>query len=124
MKHRLFLGESFDPSSCASFYSPLAGMNSPEDLCLWAKKYQLPGIALTDTNALHGAVHFNEAAKKLDLIPLIGAEVVWSSYRFVVLCSHEKGYEQLCYLLTDLKSEGFTEKELMIHLTLIGLMLC
>ena len=108
------------PLHVHSFYSPLAGLNSPQELCRWAKDNQLPGIALTDTNALYGAVHFNEEARKMGLSPLIGAEVVWSSYRLVILCANKKGYEHLCYLLTDLKHESFTGEKLKNHLISMG----
>ena len=64
------------PLHVHSFYSPLAGMNSPEEICAWASHHQLPAIALTDTNALYGMVHFREVAEKYNLIPLIGSEVL------------------------------------------------
>ena len=109
------------PLHVHSFYSSLAGVNSPQELCCWARENQLPGIALTDTNALYGAVHFNEEARKMGLSPLIGAEVVWSNYRLVVLCVNKKGYEQLCYLLTDLKHDSFTDEKFKNHLMAMGL---
>ncbi|MBG08668.1 MAG: DNA polymerase III subunit alpha [Halobacteriovoraceae bacterium] len=108
------------PLHVHSFYSPLAGVNSPQELCHWARDNQLPGIALTDTNALYGAVHFHEEARKVGLSPLVGAEVVWSTYRLVVLCANKKGYEQLCLLLTDLKYESLTGEKFRSHLISMG----
>ncbi|MFQ5584988.1 MAG: PHP domain-containing protein, partial [Calditrichia bacterium] len=58
-----------------SFYSLLDGTMSLEELLRQAKKLRFRHLALTDHNALYGAVEFYRLAKEAGIHPIVGAEV-------------------------------------------------
>ena len=78
-----------------------------------AKADGAPAIALTDHNNMFGAVDFYKAAKKAGVKPIFGAEVnlvpgedgrkngeIRRTPSIVLLCRNQKGYQNLCYLLS------------------------
>jgi DNA polymerase III alpha subunit len=58
-----------------SYYSFLDGVAGPAELLEKARHFGMPALALTDHNRLTGAIRFYDAAKKLGIKPIIGAEV-------------------------------------------------
>ncbi|HSN74105.1 MAG TPA: DNA polymerase III subunit alpha [Anaerolineae bacterium] len=60
---------------CHSHFSLLDGVSSPEMLVARAAELEMPALALTDHNALYGAVAFWQAAEAAGIKPLFGAEV-------------------------------------------------
>ena len=58
-----------------SSHSLLDGVPSPEALAARAAELELPAIALTDHDALYGAVRFVKAAQAVGLKPLLGCEM-------------------------------------------------
>lgn len=60
---------------CHSYYSLLDGASSPEALIQRAANLGMPALALTDHDAVYGAVPFVEAARKAGIRPILGAEV-------------------------------------------------
>ncbi|HKP42633.1 error-prone DNA polymerase, partial [Mycobacterium sp.] len=58
-----------------SAYSFLDGASTPEELVEEAARLDLRAIALTDHDGLYGVVRFAEAAKKLDVATVFGAEL-------------------------------------------------
>ena len=81
------------------------------DLVTRALEDESGAIALTDHNNMFGAVEFFKAAKKSDVKPIFGAEVnlvaedrrdpdVRRSSTIVLLCKSDKGYRNLCFLLS------------------------
>lgn len=58
-----------------SYYSFLDSTLSPEQVVELARHSGAPSVALTDTNALSGAVVFYKSAKQAGIKPILGAEV-------------------------------------------------
>jgi error-prone DNA polymerase len=108
----------------ASAFSFLNGSSLPEDLVDRAAALDLPAIALVDTNGVSGAPRFWKAAKAAGVKALVGAEVVLAPHpalvgrrgplglvppplpagvsypRLTLLAENQKGYRNLCSLLT------------------------
>src|SRR5215212_5605548 len=60
---------------CHSFYSLLDGTSSPADLVSRAADLGMDALALTDHDAVYGAVPFVRAAKARGIHPILGAEL-------------------------------------------------
>src|SRR5690625_2312029 len=58
-----------------SAFSFLDGANQPEELVVEASRLGLEALAITDHDGLYGVVRFAEAARKLNLPTVIGAEL-------------------------------------------------
>jgi len=65
------------PLNVHSYYSFLDSTLSINAIVNFAKRYELPAIAITDKNNLHGAVEFAQAAAHAGIKPIIGAELDW-----------------------------------------------
>jgi len=66
---------SYVPLHLHSNYSLLEGASTIDEYVEAAVALRLPALALTDTNALYGAVPFYRAAKSAGIKPIIGAEI-------------------------------------------------
>ncbi len=82
-----------------SHYSLCRGASSIEALCEAAARMGMTHLALTDRNGLYGLGWFLESARVHRLQPLIGAELVTSGQRAVVLARTANGYRVLCSLI-------------------------
>src|SRR5262245_13494183 len=92
---------------CHSGYSLLEGAAAPQALVSAAKKQKMPALALTDRNALYGAVDFYTRALKASIKPIIGMEVLLDDgYSLVLLARNMDGYRNLCILSTTLRVEN------------------
>ena len=90
-----------------SYYSLLDGVASPEELILAAKKHKMKALALTDHNALYGAVEFFRLAKEYNIKPIIGAELTLDDKsKLVLLVKDDSGYRNLCLLISTGQLEG------------------
>jgi error-prone DNA polymerase len=76
-----------------------------EAIVNWAVRHEVPAIALTDTNNLHGAVVFAQAAAAAGIKPIIGSELAWNGTRLRVYVENQTGYRNLCRILNSL-SDG------------------
>jgi DNA polymerase III alpha subunit len=56
-----------------SHFSLMEGVDAPEALLQRAADLGYDALALTDSNALHGAVAFVEAARRFPVRPILGA---------------------------------------------------
>lgn len=85
-----------------SFYSLLDGVPSPEELVRRAAEYEMPALALTDHDALYGAVRFAEAAQQAGVKPIFGAEItlVNGGGHITLLAENDDGYANLCRIIT------------------------
>ncbi|WP_052304187.1 DNA polymerase III subunit alpha [Caldithrix abyssi] len=84
-----------------SYYSLLDGVPSPEELVIAAKKAGFKALALTDHNALYGAVTFYQVARDYGLKPIIGAELTMNDgFPLLFLVQNETGYRNLCQLIS------------------------
>ncbi|MCC6222415.1 MAG: error-prone DNA polymerase [Thermoleophilia bacterium] len=86
---------------CHSAYSFLDGASLPEELVARAAELGYGALALTDHDGLHGSLEHAHAAKALGVRPLTGAEVTLAGGAHVtLLCESQRGYANLCRLLT------------------------
>lgn len=106
-----------------SVYSILDGCLKISDLVETVNKLGMPALALTDHGNLFGAVEFFKKARSQGLKPIIGCEVYIAqksrfekkpgngedtgNYHLLLLVKDEKGYRNLCRLLTAAYLEGF-----------------
>ena len=81
-------------------------------------------IAITDHGVMYGCIDFYKAAKDAGIKPIIGCEVYVSRrgmedrvhgidndpYHLVLLCENRKGYENLCFLVSQAFINGFYGK--------------
>src|SRR5512142_929501 len=86
---------------CHSNFSLLDGASHPEDLVKRAAELGMSALALTDHDAVYGAVRFAQAAKAHGIQPLFGAELTLEDQtHLTVLVESEAGWRNLCSLLT------------------------
>ena len=81
-------------------------------------------IAITDHGVMYGCIDFYKAAKAANIKPIIGCEVYVARrnmsdrvhgidndpYHLVLLCENRKGYENLCYMVSEAFTNGFYGK--------------
>jgi len=84
--------------SYCSFLDSTLSIKAIVDL---AKRHELPAIALTDTNNLHGAVEFAQAASEAGIKPVIGVELNGEGRRVCLYVQDQTGYRNLCRLLNQ-----------------------
>src|SRR5579864_1013471 len=86
---------------CHSGFSFLDGASSPEELVLEATHLGYPALALTDHHGLYGSMAFAQAATRLGLQAITGAEVTLDSgAHLTLLAETATGYANLCRLIT------------------------
>ncbi len=89
-----------------SSHSLLDGVPSPEDLAARAAELAIPALALTDHDALYGAVRFARAAQEVGVKPILGAEMTLrgrgceAGSHLTLLVETAQGYANLCRLIT------------------------
>ncbi|MDB6109880.1 MAG: polymerase, partial [Pedosphaera sp.] len=88
------------PLNVHSYYSFLNSTLSTEALVQWAVRHDLPAIALTDDNNLHGAVEFVLAARKASIKPILGARIRVGGIPALLYVETSQGYRNLCQLLS------------------------
>ncbi|MGZ4292320.1 MAG: PHP domain-containing protein, partial [Gaiellaceae bacterium] len=85
-----------------SAYSFLDGASLPEELAARAAELGYDALALTDHDGVYGSLEFAHAAKQFGIRPITGAEVTLSSGAHItLLCETQRGYANLCRILTD-----------------------
>lgn len=90
-----------------SYYSLLDGIASPQELIQQAKRMKYKHLALTDHNALYGAIEFFRQSKEAGIHPIIGAEVtLLDDSKLVLLVKDQIGYRHLCQLLSRGQLQG------------------
>jgi error-prone DNA polymerase len=86
---------------CHSNFSFLEGASHVEELVLRARELGYEALALTDHDGLHGAMEFARCARAWGLRPITGAEVTLADgHHLTLLCETQRGYANLCRLLT------------------------
>jgi DNA polymerase-3 subunit alpha len=128
-------------------YSILDGCLKAADLVAAAYENHMPAVAITDHGNIFGAVQFFKEAKAKGIKPILGCEVYVAPqsrfdktpgsgngihhFHLILIVRDEKGYRNLCHLLTKSYLEGFyyrprIDKELLAaHAEgLIGLSSC
>src|SRR5439155_7810264 len=92
------------PLNLHSYYSFLDSTLSINAIIDLAKRHNLPAIALTDKNNLHGAVEFAQAAAKAGIKPIIGAELEYHGQRLCLYVQNQNGYYNLCRILNQIRN--------------------
>jgi len=88
------------PLNVHSYYSFLDSTLSIHAIVELACRYELPAIALTDKNNLHGAVEFAEVAAAAGIKAIIGAELECNGHRLCLYVENQTGYHNLCRILS------------------------
>src|SRR5690348_6573108 len=115
-----------------SEYSLLDGFSRINKLAKVAKAQGQTALALTDHGVLYGAMEFYNTLKKEEVKPIIGCETYVapngrldkrgkqdsSANHLVLLCKDERGYRNLCQLVTKAHLEGFYYKPRVDHVLL------
>ena len=84
-----------------SYYSLLDGTSSPAALVEQVAALGMEALALTDRDAVYGAVEFVEAAKAAGIRPILGAELTLADDSpLTLLVESEAGWSNLCQLIT------------------------
>ena len=84
-----------------SDHSLLDGVPAPEALAARAAELGLAALALTDHDALYGAVRFVLAAREAGIKPILGAEMTLEDdTHLTLLVETKEGYANLCRLIT------------------------
>jgi DNA polymerase-3 subunit alpha len=108
-------------------YSLLDGAIRIEDLVKRAKELKMPALAITDHSNIFGSFDFFSEAKKHGIKPILGCEMYIAPesmykkggngertsenyYHLVLIVKNEKGYKNLCKLITSANFEGFYYK--------------
>ncbi|HEX9373248.1 MAG TPA: PHP domain-containing protein, partial [Roseiflexaceae bacterium] len=86
---------------CHSCYSLLDGTSSPADLVTRAADLGMDTLALTDHDAVYGAVPFVTAARARGIRPILGAELTLESgHHLTLLVERDAGWRNLCSLIS------------------------
>ncbi|MEW6349202.1 MAG: DNA polymerase III subunit alpha [Thermodesulfobacteriota bacterium] len=106
-------------------YSLLDGAIRIPDLVKRAQEFKMSALAITDHGNLFGAMEFYHQVQASGIKPIIGCEVYIApgartdkharagedhAYHLILLCENEKGYRNLCQLVTRAYFEGFYYK--------------
>ena len=105
-------------------YSLLDGACRIDRMMERVKELGQDSIAITDHGVMYGCIDFYKAAKAAGIKPIIGCEVYVARrqmsdrihgvdndpYHLVLLCKNRKGYENLCYLVSEAFLHGFYGK--------------
>ena len=87
---------------CHSNFSLLDGAAHPAEMVARAAELRMPALALTDHDAVYGAVRFAQAAKAHGVRPIFGAELTLASgHHLTLLVENEIGWRNLCALISQ-----------------------
>jgi len=88
-----------------SNYSLLDGASHLDELVAAAARAEMPALALTDHNALYGAVPFYDKCREAGVKPILGMELnVEGGHTLVLLARDQEGYRNLCRLSSLLQA--------------------
>ncbi len=105
-------------------YSLLDGACRISGMMDRVKELGQSAVAITDHGVMYGCIDFYKAAKAAGVKPIIGCEVYVARramadrvhgidndpYHLVLLCENRRGYENLCYLVSQAFVNGFYGK--------------
>jgi len=78
-----------------SYFSLLDGASSPEALVTRAAELGMPALALTDHDAVYGAVRFVKAARERGIKPILGAEItLYDDSHLTLLVRNQTGWSK------------------------------
>ena len=86
---------------CHSNFSLLDGASHIEELVEQARELGMEALALTDHDAVYGAVRFGQAARACGIRPILGAELTLTTgHHLTLLVENTTGWGNLCRLIT------------------------
>jgi len=93
---------------CRSGFSFLEAASNPEDLVQCAADLDCPALALGDRDGVYGIPRFHKAAMEAGVRPLVSAQLTVSGEerRLLLLVESQRGYRNLCRLITCGHSRG------------------
>ncbi|MGZ3527284.1 MAG: DNA polymerase III subunit alpha [Vulcanimicrobiaceae bacterium] len=92
---------------CWSNFTFLEGASHPEELVERAVELGLSALALTDRDGLYGMVRLAKHAKLHGLPAIVGSELTFEDgARIVLLVENERGYANLCELVSVAQMRG------------------
>jgi DNA polymerase III alpha subunit len=110
------------PLRVHSHWSLLAGVPSLEEIVADAQRRQLPALALTDVNALYGAIEFVQRCRAAQIQPILGVDFTLEvDHSLTLLAQSMLGYANLCRLVTRLQADADREATLARGLALTDL---
>src|SRR4030065_2245148 len=83
-----------------STYSKMSGTASPQALIEQARACRMSHLALTEVNGLWGFIRFVQQARDNGILPIAGANVITEHDEAVLLAETQKGYENICHVLS------------------------
>lgn len=95
-------------------YTLLSSLLKIDDLVSYAKKKNIPSIAIADQN-MFGTMEFIKKCEKEQIKPIIGLEVKLMDYSIVLYAKNYKGYQNLIKLSTLQSERVLTEEDLKKH---------
>ena len=107
-----------------SEYSLLDGACRISGMMDRVKELGQTAVAITDHGVMYGCIDFYKAAREAGVKPIIGCEVYVTRrgmadrvhgidndpYHLVLLCKDRKGYENLCFMVSESFTNGFYGK--------------
>src|SRR5512139_258739 len=110
------------PLRLHSPWSLLSGVPSIEEIVTHAQQLSLPALALTDVNALYGAIEFVQRCRAANIQPILGVDFTFETeHSLVLLAQNMMGYGNLCRLVTRLQAAPDRETQLARGLSLSDL---
>ena len=110
------------PLRVHSHWSLLAGVPSIEEIVTQAQRLNLPALALTDINALHGAIEFVQRCQAAQVQPILGVDFTFAGdHSLTLLAQNLTGYANLCRLVTRLQATVDRDAKLAQGLSLTDL---
>jgi error-prone DNA polymerase len=92
---------------CHSAYSLCDGVSSPADLVAQAAELGMEALALTDHDALYGAIPFVQAAEACGIHPILGAEVTMvGGPHLTLLVANNSGWRNLSLLISRAQAQA------------------
>lgn len=87
---------------CHSQFSLLNGLAEPEDIVLKCKEVGIKSVAITDIGSVSGMPQFLKYAKKHEIKPILGCELLISDYEstIVVLSLNKTGWQSLMKIVS------------------------
>lgn len=83
-----------------SQFSPMRGTASQQALISAARKQHMSHLALTEVNGLWGFIRFVQHCHAANIAAIAGANVITAGHEFVLLVENQRGYENLCRILS------------------------
>jgi DNA-directed DNA polymerase III PolC len=110
------------PLRVHSHWSLLAGVPSLAEIVAHAQQLELPALALTDVNALYGAIEFVQRCRAAQVQPILGVDFTFDTdHSLTLLAQNMTGYANLCRLVTRLQAHVDREAALARGLSLTDL---